>query len=171
MNAAPLILTLRMDTPSFERFDGERRRFFPPERNLIPAHVTLFHALPGEQEPMIVRHLADLAGQMDRFAFTASSLRSLGRGVAYEIDSPPLLAMRRALSAEWGRWLTPQDAQGYRPHVTIQNKVAPDEARALLKTLRAGFQPFGGTGTGLLLWRYRGGPWERAGSFGFAEPA
>lgn len=170
MSDAPLILTLRMDETSFEHFDGARRRFFPPERNLIPAHVTLFHALPGDQEPTIVRHLSDLAGQMDMFQFTVPSLRSLGRGVAYEIESPPLLALRRALADEWRHWLTPQDAQGYRPHVTIQNKVAPDEARALLETLRAGFQSFDGTATGLLLWRYRGGPWERAGAFGFNAP-
>ena len=43
----PLVLTLVLDAQSFAFFDGLRRRHFPPERNVIAAHLTLFHALPG----------------------------------------------------------------------------------------------------------------------------
>jgi hypothetical protein len=56
--------------------------------------------------------------------------------------------------------LTPQDAAGWRPHVTIQNKVAPHEARALLRRLSQDFQPRRVAIGGLAIWRYRGGPWE-----------
>ncbi|ALN73615.1 2'-5' RNA ligase family protein [Aureimonas sp. AU20] len=171
MTDAPLILTLDMDPASFQRFDTERRRFFPPERNVLAAHLTLFHALPGAEEPGIVRHLAALAARTDALPFTVPGLRSLGRGVAYEVDCDGLLMLRRGLAAEWKHWLTPQDAQGFRPHVTVQNKVLSDEARHLLEALRAGFQPFEGSGTGLRLWRYRGGPWEAAGTFPFAAQA
>ena len=39
----PLVVTLEADARSQARFDAARERWFPPERNLVPAHVTLFH--------------------------------------------------------------------------------------------------------------------------------
>jgi hypothetical protein len=44
--------------------------------------------------------------------------------------------------------------------VTVQNKVKPAEAKALHAELAATWGPVTGTGDGLLLWRYLGGPWE-----------
>ena len=38
----PLIVTLEADARSQVRFDAARERWSPPERNLVPAHVTLF---------------------------------------------------------------------------------------------------------------------------------
>ena len=55
--------------------------------------------------------------------------------------------------------LTAQDRQKFQPHVTVQNKVQPAEARALFERLRADFSPWPAEGTGLDLWEYRGGPW------------
>lgn len=46
----PLIVTLALDEQAQARFDALRSRHFPPDRNVLDAHVTLFHALPGEQE-------------------------------------------------------------------------------------------------------------------------
>ena len=65
--------------------------------------------------------------------------------------------------------LTAQDGQGWRPHVTVQNKVATGVARALLAELQAEFTPFHFTAPGLVLWRYLGGPWERRAAFAFGE--
>ncbi len=45
----PLILTLKMDDRSQERFDRLRELYFPPERNYLSAHLTMFHKLTGEQ--------------------------------------------------------------------------------------------------------------------------
>ena len=56
--------------------------------------------------------------------------------------------------------LTPQDQAGWRPHVTVQNKVRPDVARALLRTLEGDFTPRRLALAGLAAWWYRGGPWE-----------
>jgi len=39
------ILTAEMDDDSFAWLAGLRRRHFPPERNFLPAHLTLFHRL------------------------------------------------------------------------------------------------------------------------------
>ena len=157
----PLILTLELDAASFAFFDGLRRAHFPPERNVIPAHLTLFHALPGEQEAAIRATLGSLCAITPVLALRFPSLRFLGRGVAVEVESPELLALRRQLASAWSGWLGAQDRQGYRPHITIQNKVAPEQARELYATLTAGWEPFGAAGEGLLLWRYLGGPWQR----------
>jgi hypothetical protein len=56
--------------------------------------------------------------------------------------------------------LSAQDASGWRPHVTIQNKVAPKNARALISEMERSFRPRPLGISGLSLHRYRGGPWE-----------
>ncbi|MCE7030241.1 2'-5' RNA ligase family protein [Jiella avicenniae] len=167
MADAPLILTLGFDGASFAHLDAQRRRHFPPERNLIPAHLTLFHHLPGEKEPEIAATLRALTRDAAPIPLTVAGLRFLGRGCAYDIEAPRLVALRRDLAIRWQADLTPQDAQGFRPHVTVQNKVPAAEARATFETLRAEFSPFEATGTDLLLWHYRGGPWDAAGKFPF----
>lgn len=155
----PLIVTLALDSASQAAFDALREAHFPPERNHLQAHVTLFHALPGEHEDAVRHDLADVADRPS-YAVRVSGLRSLGRGVAYVLESEQLAATRQELARRWAPWLTPQDRQRHAPHVTVQNKVAPEAARALLAELSAGFRPYDVRGTGLALWRYVGGPWE-----------
>ncbi|MBP0617332.1 2'-5' RNA ligase family protein [Jiella mangrovi] len=167
MADTPLILTVQFDDQSFAVFDGLRRRHFPPSRNLIPAHLTLFHHLPGGKEAEIAAALRELTRQTPPLPLNVSGLRFLGFGSAFEINSAPLTALRKVLAQRFQGDLTPQDAQGFRPHVTIQNKVPAHEARATFETLRADFTPFAATGTGLLLWHYLDGPWEEAGGFPF----
>src|SRR6478736_2886397 len=43
------ILTAELDPASFDWLDGLRRVHFPPARNLLPAHLTLFHRLSPAQ--------------------------------------------------------------------------------------------------------------------------
>ncbi len=86
----------------------------------------------------------------------------LGQGVAYRIDSPDLAALRDELAAAFTGLLTPQDQAGFRPHLTVQNKVEPRAARALADRLRADFHPRPIAIAGLAAWHYRGGPWELA---------
>jgi len=158
---APLILTLALDEGAFAFFDEQRRRYFPPERNFIPAHLTLFHKLPAERAAAIVAALEGAAAQQAPISMRVTGLRSLGRGVAYTLASPELASFRHALATQWALWLAPQDRQKHQPHVTIQNKVDTKAAAALLSELAASFRPFSVTGTGLDLWRYHGGPWEK----------
>lgn len=163
----PLLLTLRLDPQSFATLDGLRRAHFPRSRNLVPAHITLFHALPGAEVTAIAARLAELVHATAPIDLTFSAPRFLGRGVALDVVAPALLALRGELARDWAPWLSNQDRQRYSPHVTIQNKAAPEAARALFDELRAGWRPFEGRGEGLLLWRYLGGPWEQLGSFPF----
>jgi len=167
--AEPLILTLRMDGRSQERFDSLRELHFPPERNYLRAHLTLFHKLPGEQEADIFTDLWEVCRHREPITMTATNLLSLGRGVAYELSSPELVGFRRELAGRWEPWLGAQDRQGFKPHVTVQNKVPPEEARALHERLRATFSPFEVQGVGLSLWRYLGGPWEPVRTYRFGE--
>ncbi|MBC8136080.1 MAG: 2'-5' RNA ligase family protein [Fibrella sp.] len=167
----PFILSLRLDDDSFAFLDGLRRQYFPPERNFIAAHVTLFHALPGDAASVtVIRETLDaVCATTARFDLELPGLRSLGRGVAVEISSPALLQLHRRLVEAFEAWLSAQDRQKFQPHVTIQNKVPPEEARELLANLSAGWESVTAYANGLSLWRYRGGPWEGAGTFLFGK--
>ena len=165
--AVPLILTLQMDERSQKRFDGLRELHFPPERNYLKAHLTLFHKLPGEREAEISADLREICRDQEPLTLTATGLLSLGRGVAFELSSPELVVLRRELAGRWEPWLGAQDRQGFKPHVTVQNKVLLERARTLHERLLATFSPFEVRAVGLSLWRYLGGPWESAGTFRF----
>ncbi|MEX6505232.1 2'-5' RNA ligase family protein [Jiella sp. M17.18] len=161
----PLILTLALDAGTFAHVDAMRRAHFPPERNVIPAHLTLFHKLPGDELGAVTACLSSAAASAGPIPLAIAGLRFLGRGSAYAVASPALQALRARLAAEFALWLTPQDRQRFAPHITIQNKVAPETARRTFETLSTAFEPFEAQGVGLLLWHYRSGPWEPAGAF------
>ncbi len=135
--SSPLVLTLKLDQTTFEQVNALRQKYFPPERNLVPAHVTLFHALPGDQETVISQLLQTLCAQSARIALSLPTLRFLGKGVAIEIDAPALVQLRQTLAETWSPWLTRQDRQGYRPHITIQNKTTATEAQQVYEELGA----------------------------------
>jgi 2'-5' RNA ligase len=160
MTDAPLILTLALDATTQAHLDALREEHFPPARNYLAAHLTLFHHLPVEESETIAADLADLCATRGPLSLTASGVLFFGRGVAYSFAAPELVAIRAELAHRWWPWLTAQDRQKFRAHVTVQNKVAPEQARTLHAALTAGFAPFTATGEGLGLWRYLGGPWE-----------
>ena len=166
MRPEPLIVTLLLEKAAQQQFDRLRDQHFPRERNFLAAHVTLFHALPGEQLDAV---RADLAEAADRPAFdvAVTGVRFLGRGVAYSLPSSEVAALRTGLVSSWEPWLTPQDRQKHAPHVTVQNKVAPATARALHERLLAEFVPYDVGARGLGLWRYLGGPWEPVAEYPF----
>ena len=169
-DSAPLILTLTLDAASQAFFDAQRRRYFPPKINYLSAHLTLFHALPGAEYEALAADLAALAtAQPAPLPLQVTGLKFMGRGVMYTLANPDLPALHRGLQRQWQPWLSAQDQQGLRPHITVQNKVDPAVARQLHEALTADFQPFEATGTGLALWAYRGGPWELLRRFAFGE--
>ena len=158
--AAPLVLTLALDADAQAYFDELRRQHFPPKINYLAAHVTLFRHLPGAEEEAITAQLAEICQAQGPLPVQVTDLRSLGRGVAFNLENAELRALHRRLQMAFSARLTPQDQQKFQPHVTVQNKVDPAVTRQLLANLQASFQPFAATGTGLKLWAYRGGPWE-----------
>ena len=157
--AGALIVTAELGAEDFAWLDALRRRHYPPERNKVPAHLTLFHALAPSAEGEIRTRLAGLARQQPPEARIAG-LMDLGGGVAFRIVSDGLEALRGELAHDLHGLLGAQDSGGWRPHVTIQNKVEPKAARALRRSLEQGFAPRPLRIAGLGLHRYVGGPWE-----------
>jgi hypothetical protein len=161
-----LIVTAALGPEDFAWLDGQRRAYFPPERNQLSAHLTMFHALPPSAEPEAGRVLAREVAVVAPKA-TVAGLMNLGRGVAYRIVSDELEAIRRSIADHFHGFLTAQDGQGWRPHVTIMNKAEPRAAKALLRELETSFSPRPLKVAGLELHRYLGGPWERLGRWSF----
>lgn len=162
------ILTLQLDPDSFAYFTGLRSRHFPPERNYLSAHVTLFHALPLARWSELEETLLTESRAFTPFALTFSRPLFLGAGTAIAVEAAPLLALRARLATHFAPWLTPQDRQGFRPHVTIQNKVGSRVAKNFFAEFSARWHPKGGRADGLDLWEYEGGPWRHLRTYPFA---
>ena len=161
----PLILTVQMDPDELNFFDGLRQQHFPAERNFLTAHLTLFHALPNTIE--IKKRVAKECESVAPFSMQVVGPVSLGKGVAFTLDSPQLLQLHKRLKEAFKPLLTPQDSQNIWPHITVQNKVSAAEAVLLLNTLKASFSPFSMQALGLQLWEYLGGPWRQLSAFPF----
>ena len=164
--AGALIVTAEIGQRDFSWLEGLRRAHFPTERNQVPAHLTMFHALPPSAESEVRARLASLAKDRPPKA-TIDGLMNLGGGVAYRVVSPDLDRMREELAEGLHGLLSAQDSAGWRPHVTIQNKVAPKIARALIATLERNFVPRPLAIGGLMLHRYLDGPWETIARYPF----
>ena len=157
---APIIVTALLGAADSAWAEGLRRAHFPPERNLVPAHVTLFHQLAPSLEAELRRRLSAATRGVPAPEARLAGVLFLGQGVAYRIDSPGLAIIRAELADAFGGMLIPQDRAGWRAHVTIQNKAAPATAKALFDHLSGDFRPRPIAVAGLAAWRYRGGPWE-----------
>lgn len=92
---------------------------------------------------------------------------NLGGGVAFRIVSVDLDEVREELASAFRGLLSAQDSGGWRPHVTIQNKVSVSAARALMENLQRCFQPRPIAISGLGLHRYLDGPWESIATYSF----
>ena len=162
----PIIVTALIGDPDFAYLDNLRREHFPPERNHLRAHLTMFHHLPPSCEAELLQLLKDEARGNDPVA-RLSGLINLGGGVAFRVESPDLEDIRARIAERFAPLLMPQDRNAWRAHVTVQNKVKAPEARALLDQLSGDFQPRPLKLSGLAAWYYRGGPWEPIAAYAF----
>jgi hypothetical protein len=161
-----LIVTAEFAPDEFAWLEGLRRANYPPERNRVPVHLTLFHALPPSAEEEIRRQLAlHAAGPAPNAAL--AGLMDLGGGVAIRVVSEELDSIRNEIADHFHGLLSAQDSAGWRPHVTIQNKAPPKIARALLAKLERDFRPRPLGLAGLALHRYLEGPWETLARYPF----
>ena len=164
---APSILTAELPPDMHRRYTDLRTAHFPPERNYLEAHVTLFHAIPAQCEDEVKSYLARLVGEVSPIHGQVEGLMSLGGGTAIKLSSPDLLALRDEVAEHFRGMLTKQDQHRPRLHVTIQNKVTSKEAKALQAELMGLIEPREFTFPGLALHIYRGGPWEFVRRFAF----
>lgn len=164
--AGALIITAEMASSDAAWFDGLRRAHYPCERNRLPAHLTMFHALPPSAEREIRSALGSIAATPQPRADVVG-LMDLGGGVAFRIASDDLDHVRRELADMFHGLLSAQDSGGWQPHVTVQNKVPPKVARQLLAELRSEFRPWPITISAMGLHRYLDGPWEKIAAYSF----
>ena len=164
---APLVLTAQLPRDLHGWATGLRTRHFPPERNYLEAHVTLFHALPSVCGDEIAGVCKELAREFAPVEAGLLGIMSLGRGTALKLQSDGMLRLRDGIADRFHGLLTQQDQQRPRLHVTIQNKVSGREAKALQARLEPEVEPRAFAFRGLALYRYRGGPWESVRDFAF----
>lgn len=87
--------------------DGLRQRHFPPERNFLAAHLTMFHHLPPSAAEELKWRLAEETRGVRRPEAALAAPFSLGRGVAYRVDSAELAGIRARLADAFAGLLTP----------------------------------------------------------------
>ena len=160
--AGALIATAEIGPEDFGWLERLRRAHYPVERNQVPVHLTIFHALPPSAEGELRSRLAKLARRPAPKA-RIEGLMDLGGAVAFRIVSSDLDGIRSELGNDLHGLLSAQDMAGWRPHITIQNKVAPKVARALISSLERDFRPRQLAIHGIGLHRYLDGPWETLG--------
>ncbi|WP_326521302.1 2'-5' RNA ligase family protein [Parerythrobacter aestuarii] len=163
----PLILTALLPKDLHGWATALRTAHFPPERNYLEAHVTLFHAIPAQCERELGELCKRLAAEFAPVDARLLGLMSLGRGTALRLESEGILRLRDGIAGHFRGMLTTQDMHRPRLHVTIQNKVSPKEAERLQALLDGTIEPRAFAFRGLGLHRYIGGPWEHIRDFVF----
>ncbi|OCC24881.1 hypothetical protein MB02_05330 [Croceicoccus estronivorus] len=157
---APLLVTAELPPDVFAWAESLRRMYYPPERNKISAHVTLFHGLPPSAEREIRATLASAAAHNLPPKAAIDGIMPLGHGTALKISSPALIAIHEQLAESFHGLLTQQDSHPLMPHITVQNKVTRGEAKALQNRLRNTLEPRNFVFYGLALHIYREGWWD-----------
>ena len=168
---APLIVTAELSGEILAIVEGLRRKHYPPERNRVKAHLTLFHAVPPTCRQELRETLADLAATHAPLPARLAGVIDLGNGTALKVISDALHHVHAAIADRFAGMLNAQDRQVPRFHITIQNKVDRHKARELQRELAG--QPFDRPFAiaGLEAHFYRGGPWESAGRWRFRRGA
>ena len=164
--AGALIVTAEVAPSDLAWLDRLRQAHYPAERNHLRAHLTMFHALPPSAEGEARSSLSRFGSERPPRA-SIEGLMDLGGGVAFRVVSPDLDRIRRHLADDFHGLLGVQDSGGWRPHVTVQNKVPVKVAKLVLDKLRAEFLPRPLGIGGLGLHRYLGGPWETLAVYAF----
>ena len=164
-DSAPLILTAELPPDLHRRFTDLRSAHFPPERNYLDAHVTLFHAIPPRCEEELGDVLKRVVAENPPPPARLEGLMSLGGGTALKLVSDEMLGHRARIAEHFAGMLTAQDQHMPRLHVTIQNKVSSAKAKELQAQLVVELRDFAFRGFGL--YRYLGGPWGHVRDWSF----
>ncbi|MEZ5744667.1 MAG: 2'-5' RNA ligase family protein [Sphingomonadaceae bacterium] len=159
-------MTAEMPPDIFSWADALRRAHFPPERNRLKAHVTLFHALPPSVEDELIDLLIELAKAPPPEA-RISGLMKLGKGTALDVESPGVVELHGVIQDRMDGLMTKQDEQKLRLHITIQNKVSPEEAKALQAALEPTLEHKQFRFYGFGLYYYVDGLWDHRKTFPF----
>lgn len=176
------VLTLTTTPSLTDPLTALRRSHFPRHLDRHPAHLTLFHALPGSEMALITSALGELCTTQKPLRLATGAVFRMRRGVGINVadgggqgggraagGSQEARRLHRELQRRWWDMLSAQDRRPWRPHWTVQNKAADDGAvDAALEDVRTGFRGAEGLATGCALWRYeKGGRWAFERGFDF----
>ena len=164
---APFIVTAELPGEVFAWANALRTTHFPPERNHLAAHVTLFHSFAPSLREELPRELARCAGEYAAPDALIDGLMDLGTGTAILLRSEAMQAIRGEIAERFFTMLTAQDRGGKRLHITVQNKVERKVARALQAELAPLLEQRSFAFTGLGMHRYLGPHWEQVGVWKF----
>lgn len=132
MPGSKAILILAALPPDiFAWADGLRRKYYPPERNRLPAHVTLFHGLPPSAAGEVQARLQALAAQLPPPAAQITGIMDLHGGTALRIRSAGMEATHAELAAQLHGIVQQRDRHDLQLHITLQHKVPLAQARDL----------------------------------------
>jgi hypothetical protein len=162
----PIIVTATFGDGDNGWIQQLRRDHYPAGLNRVPAHLTLFRQLPPSVARVLGQRLARHAALPAPRA-QVGGLIDLGEGTALAVRSEDLEGLRADLAESLRGLLTPQDQAAWRPHVTVQNKVEPKQARRLQQALRGQHEGRPLVIKGLAVWRYLDGPWEAVREYRF----
>ncbi|WWC95617.1 hypothetical protein V866_002482 [Kwoniella sp. B9012] len=187
---SPIILTLRLDKATHKLLTDLRSKYFPPHRNFLTAHVTLFHAIPAHRLNELDDQLNSICSSRTGWDVFFGEPEKMGnRGVYLIVRERPsstverihqqlLTDLKRGIKGDKDK-LTNQDLQTMRkPHVTILNKASNEEqVDTCLKEVKEFFDGLKtdgrkegqhkGRAVGFELWEYLGGPWKSIKQYSF----
>ncbi|GAA5924165.1 hypothetical protein JCM10213_004509 [Rhodosporidiobolus nylandii] len=167
------VLTLRLSPSLHDPLNALRSRYFPSHRLKVPAHLTLFHALPHSRLSEILSDLEDVARGTAPFEVTSGQAFLLGKnGVAVSPGKGTAegAQVHAQLRERWEPFLSKQDAKDFKAHWTVQNKVEEWEAvQGCFEDVKRWAKEEGARGTadGLELFRYERGYWRPEREFTF----
>lgn len=149
------------------RLDALRRAHYPAERNRVPAHCTLFHAVPGMVAAELASVLARLTATTPPPRARIDRVIDLDGGTALALVSAELVDVRDLLADHFHGLLTGGDAVAPRFHITVQNKVERRAAHILQADLAATWRATDTMIPAIAVHRVIDGAWQPAGVWRF----
>jgi 2'-5' RNA ligase len=163
------VLTLKTSKEMSEQMQRLRRKWFPEGRNKVPAHITLFHALPGSRIIQVSKYLETLSRQTSCFVINSGDVLKRRNGVAIGLGQgeEEIKKVFGEVRDQFLECLSMQD-RSLKAHWTVMNKEEDgkrvDEAYQDVES--AGVVK--GIASGLILWRYeKNGTWSFEREFEF----
>ncbi|WWC73891.1 uncharacterized protein I206_107863 [Kwoniella pini CBS 10737] len=180
---SPIILTLRLDKATHQLLTSLRSKYFPPHRNFLSAHVTLFHAIPSHRFDELDENLNKICNSKSGWDVFFGEPEKMGNRGVYlicrerpsnsveKIHRELLSNLKKGIKSDQDK-LTNQDLQTMRkPHVTVLNKASNEEqvdiclkeVKEFFEGMRKDGQKEGqhkGRAVGFEVWEYLGGPWK-----------
>ncbi len=158
MTLPPIIVTAHAAPGDMAYFDQMRRKHFPPHRNFLNAHITLFHHLPGR----VFGEASSLAQEV--VAQTQPFTRKFLASGIWAVASPSRSGALnwKPCAPTFSKPLARGPAAGSTEVQTAYH--CPEQGGEgvrgySLRALRAGLEPRHITILGIDLWDYLGGPW------------